>query len=153
SELHERLETVLHVIYLIFNEGYSASVGESLTRSDLTGEAIRITRLLIALLPEPDSEATGLLALMLLQESRGAARTTRDGEVVLLQDQDRALWNREQIAEGVGLVRKALATKHVGAYTLQAAIAAIHAEAASSSATDWNEIVGLYDLLRRVDPS
>src|SRR5215467_2600982 len=131
AELHERLETVLHVIYLIFNEGYSASSGQSLTRSELTQEAIRLTRLLITLLPEPDSEATGLLALMLLQESRRAARTGADGEVILLEDQDRSLWNRELIAEGANLVRKALASRHVGAYTLQASIAAIHAEAAS----------------------
>jgi RNA polymerase sigma-70 factor, ECF subfamily len=153
AELHERLEIVLHVIYLIFNEGYSASSGESLTRGELTEEAIRVTRLLITLLPEPDSEASGLLALMLLQESRRSARTTADGEVVLLEDQDRSRWNREQILEGVGLVRQALATRNVGAYTLQAAIAAIHAEAPSSAVTDWNEIVGLYDLLNKVDPS
>jgi len=153
AELHDRLEIVLHVIYLIFNEGYSASSGESLTKSKLTQEAIRLTRLLIALLPKPDSEATGLLALMLLQESRRAARASAGGEVVLLEDQDRSRWNREQIAEGVAFVRKALATRNVGAYTLQAAIAAIHAEAPSSAATDWNEIVGLYDLLKRVDPS
>jgi RNA polymerase sigma-70 factor (ECF subfamily) len=153
AELHERLEIVLHVIYLIFNEGYSASSGESLTRGELTEEAIRVTRLLITLLPEPDSEASGLLALMLLQESRRSARTTADGEVVLLEDQDRSRWNREQILEGVGLVRQALATRNVGAYTLQAAIAAIHAEAPGSAVTDWNEIVGLYDLLNKVDPS
>jgi RNA polymerase sigma-70 factor, ECF subfamily len=153
AELHERLEIVLHVIYLIFNEGYSASSGENLTRGELTEEAIRVTRLLITLLPEPDSEASGLLALMLLQESRRSARTTADGEVVLLEDQDRSRWNREQILEGVGLVRQALATRNVGAYTLQAAIAAIHAEAPSSAVTDWNEIVGLYDLLNKVDPS
>jgi RNA polymerase sigma-70 factor, ECF subfamily len=153
AELHERLEIVLHVIYLIFNEGYSATSGESLTRSDLTQEAVRLTRLLIALLPEPDSEAGGLLALMLLQESRRAARTSADGEVVLLEDQDRSLWNREQIAEGLGLVRQALSMRNFGTYTLQAAIAAIHAEAPSRAATDWNEIVGLYDLLTKVDPS
>jgi len=153
GEWHERLEIVLHVIYLIFNEGYSASAGESLTRGELTQEAIRLTRLLIALLPEPDSEATGLLALLLLQESRRTARTSPDGEMVLLEDQDRSLWNRELIAEGVSLVRKALASRNVGAYTLQASIAAIHAEAPNSSATDWNEIAGLYDVLLRVDPS
>jgi RNA polymerase sigma-70 factor (ECF subfamily) len=153
GELHGRLEIVLHVIYLIFNEGYSASSGESLTRSELTEEAIRVTRLLITLLPEPDSEATGLLALMLLQESRRPARTTAEGEVVLLENQDRSRWNREQILEGAGLVRQALSTRNVGAYTLQAAIAAVHAEASSSAATDWNEIVGLYDLLDKVDPS
>src|SRR5215471_4555169 len=153
GEWHERLEIVLHVIYLIFNEGYSASAGESLTRGELTQEAIRLTRLLIALLPEPDSEATGLLALLLLQESRRTARTSPDGEMVLLEEQDRSLWNRELIAEGVSLVRKALASRNVGAYTLQASIAAIHAEAPNSSATDWNEIAGLYDVLLRVDPS
>ena len=153
AELHERLEIVLHVIYLIFNEGYSASSGASLTRSDLTLEAIRLARLLVALLPQPDSEATGLLALMLLQQSRQAARTTADGELVLLEDQDRSRWNRDQIAEGVALVRKALATRNFGAYTLQAAIAAIHAEAPNSAATDWSEITGLYDLLKKVDPS
>jgi len=153
ADLHERLEAVLHVIYLIFNEGYSASSGDRLTRSDLTQEAIRLTRLLISLLPAPDSEVVGLLALMLLQESRRAARTSADGEVVLLEDQDRSLWNRNEIAEGIGLVRQALATRNVGAYTLQAAIAASHVEAPSSAATDWNEIVGLYDLLREVDPS
>jgi RNA polymerase sigma-70 factor (ECF subfamily) len=153
SELHERLEIVLHAIYLIFNEGYSASSGESLTRSELTQEAIRLTRLVIALLPEPNSEVIGLLALMLLQESRRAARTSGAGEVVLLEDQDRSLWNHAQIAEGVSLVRKALATRNVGTYTLQAAIAAIHAEAPSSAVTDWSEIVGLYDLLKQADPS
>lgn len=153
AELHERLESVLHVIYLIFNEGYSASSGESLIRSDLTLEAIRLTRLVISLLPEPDSETIGLLALMLLHESRRAARTTPDGELVLLENQDRSLWNHEQIAEGVGLVRQALSTRKVGAYTLQAAIAAVHAKAPSVAATDWNEIVGLYDLLKKVDPS
>ena len=153
AELHERLEMVLHVIYLIFNEGYSASSGESLTRSDLALEAIRLARLLLALLPQPDSEAIGLLALMLLQQSRQAARTSADGELVLLADQDRSLWNRDQIKEGVALVWKALAMQNVGTYTLQAAIAAIHAESTSSAATDWNEISGLYDLLKEVDPS
>ncbi|HET8966551.1 MAG TPA: DUF6596 domain-containing protein, partial [Candidatus Acidoferrum sp.] len=153
SELPERLEIVLHVVYLIFNEGYSASSGDQLTRTDLTQEAIRLTRLLMQLLPEPDSEATGLLALMLLHESRRATRLSAEGDVVLLEDQDRSLWNQEQISEGVVLVRKALATRNVGAYTLQAAIAAVHAEAPSSRATDWNEIVGLYDLLLKVEPS
>jgi RNA polymerase sigma factor, sigma-70 family len=153
SELPERLEIVLHVVYLIFNEGYSASSGDQLTRTDLTQEAIRLTRLLIQLLPEPDSEATGLLALMLLNESRRAARLSAEGDVVLLEDQDRSLWNQEQITEGVVLVRKALATRNVGAYTLQAAIAAVHAEAPSSKDTDWNEIVGLYDLLQKIEPS
>jgi RNA polymerase sigma-70 factor (ECF subfamily) len=153
AAMQERLEMVLRVIYLIFNEGYSASSGESLTRSELTQEAIRLARLLASLLPEPDSEAKGLLALMLLQESRRAARTTAEGEVVLLEDQDRSLWNRMQIAEGVALVQQAMSTRDVGAYTLQAAIAAIHAESPSSAATDWNEIVGLYDLLKKIDPS
>jgi RNA polymerase sigma-70 factor, ECF subfamily len=153
QELAERLETVLHVIYLIFNEGYAASSGTTLTRSDLTGEAIRLVRLLIELLPERDSEAIGLLALMLLQESRRAARTSAEGEVVLLEEQDRGLWDREQIAEGVRLVREAFATRKIGSYALQAAIAAVHAEAASSVETNWNEIVGLYEVLRRVDES
>jgi RNA polymerase sigma-70 factor, ECF subfamily len=153
SELPERLEIVLHVVYLIFNEGYSASSGDQLTRTDLTQEAIRLTRLLMQLLPEPDSEATGLLALMLLHESRRATRLSAEGDVVLLEDQDRSLWNQEQITEGVVLVRKALATRNVGAYTLQAAIAAVHAEAPSSKVTDWNEIVGLYDLLLKIEPS
>lgn len=153
SELHERLEIVLHVIYLIFNEGYSASSGENLTRGELTQEAIRLTRLLITLLPEPDSETAGLLALILLQESRRTARTSPDGEVVLLKDQDRSQWNRELIDEGVGLLRKALSSGNVGAYTLQASIAAIHAQAPNSAATDWNEIVRLYDILLKVAPS
>lgn len=153
SELPERLEIVLHVVYLIFNEGYSASSGDQLTRTDLTQEAIRLTRLLVQLLPEPDSEATGLLALMLLHESRRATRLSAEGDLVLLEDQDRSLWNQEQISEGVVLVRKALATRNVGAYTLQAAIAAVHAEAPSSKDTDWNEIVGLYDLLLKIEPS
>ena len=142
SELPERLEIVLHVVYLIFNEGYSASSGDQLTRTDLMQEAIRLTRLLIQLLPKPDSEATGLLALMLLHESRRATRLSAEGDVVLLEDQDRSLWNQEQITEGVVLVRKVLATRNVGAYTLQAAIAAVHAEAPSGKVTDWNEIVG-----------
>jgi RNA polymerase sigma-70 factor (ECF subfamily) len=153
AELGERLEIVLHVIYLIFNEGYSASSGDKLTRGELTQEAIRLTRLLIELLPEPDFEATGLLAMMLLHESRRATRTSTEGEIVLLENQDRSLWNREQIREGTELVRKALGSRNVGAYTLQAAIAAVHAEAPSSAATDWNEIVGLYDLLKQVDSS
>jgi len=153
AELHERLEIVLHVIYLIFNEGYSASSGQNVTRADLTREAIRLTRLLSDLLPEPDSEVAGLLALMLLQESRRAARTSPDGEMVLLEEQDRSLWDKEQIKEGIALVGKALAMRPVGGYSLQAAIAAVHAEAESSAATDWNEIVGLYELLRQVDSS
>ena len=153
TELRERLEVVLRVIYLIFNEGYAASSGEGVTRAELTQEAIRLTRLLIDLLPEPDTEATGLLALMLLHESRRAARTNTEGEMVLLEEQDRSLWNREQIAEGVALVRQALMMRPVGAYSLQAAIAALHAEAPRSETTDWNEIVGLYDVLRQVDSS
>jgi len=151
GELPQRLDSVLRVIYLVFNEGYSASSGPSLTRVDLSAEAIRTGRLLVLLLPEP--EAIGLLALMLLQESRRIARTSPAGELVLLSDQDRSLWNREQIAEGSALVERAIASRRFGPYTLQAAIAAVHAEAASPDATDWNEIVGLYDLLLEMDPS
>jgi RNA polymerase sigma-70 factor, ECF subfamily len=151
DELPQRLDSVLRVIYLVFNEGYSASSGQSLTRVDLSGEAIRLGRLLIELLPEP--EATGLLALMLLQESRRAARTSPAGDLVLLEAQDRSLWNSEQIAEGSALVQSALATRRIGPYTLQAAIAAIHAEASTAGATDWEEIVGLYDVLLRIEPS
>ena len=132
EELPERLDAVLRVVYLVFNEGYYASSGEALTRHDLSGEAIRLGRLIVALLPEP--EAVGLLALMLLQESRRAARASADGDLVLLEDQDRALWNREQIAEGVKLVEQALSTRQFGPYTLQAAIAAVHAEAATAAA-------------------
>ncbi len=150
-DLPERLATVLHVIYLVFNEGYSASSGDSLTRMDLSAEAIRLGLLLVELLPEP--EAVGLLSLMLLQESRRRARTTADGELVLLDDQDRSLWNREQIAEGITLVERALGSRSFGPYTLQAAIAAVHAGARSSAETDWAEIVGLYDVLLRADPS
>ena len=150
EELPARLDTVLRVIYLVFNEGYTASSGSVVTRHDLSGEAIRLGRLLVDLLPEP--EAVGLLALMLLHDSRRAARATRDGDLILLEDQDRSLWNRDQIAEGVRLVREALAAGP-GAYAIQAAIAALHAEAPSTAATDWAEIVGLYDLLRRSDPS
>jgi RNA polymerase sigma-70 factor, ECF subfamily len=142
---------VLRVIYLVFNEGYSASSGPSVTRLDLSGEAIRLGRLLIDLLPEP--EAMGLLALMLLQESRRAARATATGDLVLLQDQDRALWNREYIAEGSALVERALASRRIGPYAIQAAIAAVHANAATADATDWDEIVALYDVLLRADPS
>jgi RNA polymerase sigma-70 factor (ECF subfamily) len=142
---------VLHVVYLVFNEGYSASSGSSLTRHDLSAEAIRLGRLLAELLPE--AEAIGLLALMLLQESRRAARTTEDGELVLLADQDRLCWNRELIAEGVSLVERALSSRRFGPYSLQAAIAAVHAEAPTPDATDWAQIVGLYDVLVRADPS
>jgi RNA polymerase sigma-70 factor, ECF subfamily len=151
SELAERLDGVLRVIYLVFNEGYLASSGESLTRQSLTAEAIRLGRLLVELLAEP--EAVGLLALMLLHESRHAARATAAGEIVLLGEQDRALWNRQQISEAIVLVECALASRRFGRYTLQAAIAAVHAEAASAEATDWVQIVGLYDELLRVDAS
>jgi RNA polymerase sigma-70 factor (ECF subfamily) len=151
DELPDRLDVVLQVIYLVFNEGYSASSGTSLTRHDLSGEAIRLGKLLIELLPEP--EVMGLLALMLLQESRRAARTSPDGEMVLLDDQDRSLWNRDLIAEGLVLVESALTSRRFGPYTLQAAIAGVHAQAADAATTDWEEIVGLYDVLLRTDPS
>jgi RNA polymerase sigma-70 factor (ECF subfamily) len=151
DDLADRLDSVLHVVYLVFNEGYSASSGTSLTRPDLSGEAIRLGRLLAGLLPEP--ETLGLLALMLLQESRRAARTSTTGELVLLDEQDRSRWNREQIAEGVALVERALASRQVGVYTLQAAIAAVHAQAPAAAATDWARIVALYDLLLRASPS
>jgi RNA polymerase sigma-70 factor (ECF subfamily) len=151
AELPERLDTVLQVIYLVFNEGYSASSGASLTRADLSGEAIRLGRLLNELLPEP--EVIGLLALMLLQESRRAARTSPTGELILLENQDRSLWNREQIVEGVALVERALLSRRFGPYTLQAAIAAVHSEAASAAATDWPQIVALYSVLARAEPS
>ena len=151
ADLPDRLDSVLHVVYLVFNEGYFASSGESLTRHDLSGEAIRLGRLLVDLLPDP--EAVGLLALMLLHESRRAARTAPDGQLVLLADQDRALWNRDQIAEGSALVERALARRRIGPYTVQAAIAAVHAGAPHAGATDWAQIVGLYDLLVRADPS
>jgi RNA polymerase sigma-70 factor (ECF subfamily) len=145
AELPDRLETVLHVIYLVFNEGYSASSGDSLTRPDLSGEAIRLGRLLLALLPEP--EVAGLLALMLLHESRRAARSTPDGELVLLEDQDRSLWNQAQIAEGIALAQQALSARQFGPYALQAALAAAHAAAPNLAATNWGQIVALYDML------
>jgi RNA polymerase sigma-70 factor (ECF subfamily) len=151
EELPERLDTVLQVIYLVFNEGYSASSGESLMRPDLSGEAIRLGRLLVELLPEP--EAVGLLALMLLHESRRAARTSPEGDLVLLEDQDRSLWNRDHITEGTALVERALSSRQLGLYTLQAAIAAVHAAAPTVAATDWAQIVGLYDMLAQVAPS
>jgi RNA polymerase sigma-70 factor (ECF subfamily) len=151
ADLADRLDTVLHVIYLVFNEGYFASSGASLTRSDLSGEAIRLGRLLVELLPDP--EAMGLLALMLLHESRRAARASAAGEVILLDDQDRALWDRSLIVEGAALVERALTSRRFGPYSLQAAIAAVHAEAPNPGATDWAQIVGIYDVLARVDPS
>jgi RNA polymerase sigma-70 factor, ECF subfamily len=151
EELPKRLDAVLQVIYLVFNEGYSASSGALLTRSELSNEAIRLGRLVLELLPEP--EVMGLLALMLLQESRRAARTSPTGELVLLENQDRSLWNREHIAEGVALVERALLSRRFGPYTLQAAIAAVHSEAAEAAATDWAQIVALYNALARAAPS
>jgi RNA polymerase sigma-70 factor (ECF subfamily) len=151
AELADRLDAVLRVVYLVFNEGYSASAGASLTRHDLSGEAIRLGRLVVELLPEP--EAIGLLALMLLHESRRPARTSPTGDLVLLADQDRGRWDRERIAEGTALVQRALASRRFGPYTLQAAIAAVHAEAPTAAATDWGQIVGLYDVLLRAEPS
>jgi RNA polymerase sigma-70 factor, ECF subfamily len=151
TELPDRLDTVLHVIYLVFNEGYSASFGESLTRHDLSSEAIRLGRLLIELLPEP--EAIGLLALMLLQESRRAARISPTGELILLNEQDRSLWDHAQISEGLRLIQQALASRRFGPYTIQAAIAAVHARASTADTTDWRQIVALYDILNQADPS
>jgi RNA polymerase sigma-70 factor (ECF subfamily) len=150
-ELPERLDSVLRVIYLVFNEGYAASSGASLTRQDLSGEAIRLARLLVDLLPEP--EAIGLLALMLQHESRRAARALPAGDLILLEDQDRSLWDRSMIAEGRALVEQALASRRFGPYTIQAAISAVHAGAPSAAATDWAQIVGLYDVLARAEPS
>lgn len=151
AELFDRLGSVLRVIYLVFNEGYVASSGEALLRHDLSAEAIRLGRLLVELLPEP--EAIGLLALMLLHDARRAARTSPSGDLVLLEDQDRSLWDCAGITEGVALVQRALASRRFGPYTLQAAIAAVHAQAPSAAATDWNEIAGLYDVLMRMEPS
>ncbi len=150
-DLPDRLDAVLHVVYLVFNEGYTASSGASLTRPDLSAEAIRLGRLVLELLPEP--EVMGLLALMLLHESRRAARTSDRGELVLLEEQDRGRWSRELIAEGIALVERSLASRRIGPYTLQAAISAAHAEAPTAAATDWARIVSLYDVLLRADPS
>jgi RNA polymerase sigma-70 factor (ECF subfamily) len=151
AELSDRLDTVLHVIYLVFNEGYSASSGDALTRQELSAEAIRLGRLMVELLAEP--EATGLLALMLLHESRRAARTSPAGELILLADQDRSLWDRALIADGAARLEQALGTRRIGPYTLQAAIAGVHAAAATADATDWRAIVAIYDVLVRLDPS
>jgi RNA polymerase sigma-70 factor, ECF subfamily len=154
AELAERLESVLPVIYLVFNEGYSASSGASLTRHDVSAEAIRLGRLLLELLPAPpEPEAVGLLALMLLHESRRASRTSLDGELILLAEQDRSRWDRVLIEEGTALVRRALASRRPGPYALQSAIAAVHAEAPDPASTDWAQIVALYDLLLEIDPS
>jgi RNA polymerase sigma-70 factor, ECF subfamily len=151
ADLPARLDSVLHVIYLVFNEGYSASSGASLTRPDLSEEALRLGRLLVELLP--DSEAMGLLALMLLHEARRPARSSTAGEVILLEEQDRSLWNRAHIAEGISLVERVLISRRFGPYALQAAIAAVHAESPNAAATDWRQIVGLYDVLLRIDPT
>jgi RNA polymerase sigma-70 factor (ECF subfamily) len=151
EELPDRLDAVLRVVYLVFNEGYSASSGGSVTRADLSGEAIRLCRLLVALLPDP--EAIGLLALMLLHESRRMARATPEGDLILLPDQDRALWDRYMIAEGRSLIARAIASHRVGAYGLQAAIASVHASAPNAEETDWDEVVRLYAALSRIEPS
>jgi RNA polymerase sigma-70 factor (ECF subfamily) len=151
AELSDRLDTVLHVIYLVFNEGYYASSGDSLTRPDLSGEAIHLGRVLLDMLPE--SEVVGLLALMLLQESRRVARTSPEGDLILLEDQDRALWTREFILEGTSLAERPLSNRRIGPYTLQAAIAAVHATAEDASHTDWKQIVAYYDLLFRLEGS
>lgn len=151
AEMAGRLDSVLHVVYLVFNEGYSPASGPVATRHDLSNEAIRLGRLIVELLPE--AEATGLLALMLLHEARRESRTTDAGDVVLLDEQDRTRWNREAIDEGTALVRRALTSRRFGPYALQAAIAAVHAGATSAASTDWREIVGLYDVLLRADPS
>lgn len=151
TDFPDRLDAVLRIVYLVFNEGYSASSGDSLTRHDLSGEAIRLGRVLVGLLPE--AEVLGLLALMLLQDSRRAARTSPTGDLILLEQQDRSLWNRDQIAEGTALVERALATRQVGPYTIQAVIAAVHADAPEAALTDWAQIVGLYDVLLQAESS
>ena len=151
ADLPDRLDAVLRVVYLVFNEGYSASSGAALTRHDLSSEAITLGRLLLELLPEP--ETLGLLALMLLHDSRRATRTSPSGDLVLLEHQDRSLWNRDYIKEGSALVERALAARQIGPYTVQAAIAAVHANAPNAAATDWAQIVALYDLLARAEPS
>jgi len=153
ADLPERLDTVLQVIYLVFNEGYSASSGAVVTRADLSGEAIRLGRLLLELLSEPDPEVLGLVALMLLQESRRTARSSATGELILLEHQDRSLWNRDHIAAGLSLVRRALGSGQPGPYVLQAAIAAVHAEAPTATATDWDQIARLYGVLAQLEPS
>ena len=155
EDLPERLDIVLRVIYLVFNEGYSASSGDTLTRHDLSGEAIRLTRLLLAWLPQPqcDPDVSGLLALMLLNESRRAARTSPNGDLILLEDQDRSRWQPEFIAEGMALTTRALSSGRISAYAVQAAISAMHAQSASAADTDWNEITGLYDVLLTLEPS
>jgi RNA polymerase sigma-70 factor (ECF subfamily) len=152
ADMPQRIDAVLQVIYLVFNEGYFASSGESLVRPELSGEAIRLGRLLVELLPD-EPEVAGLLALMLFQESRRAARTTAEGDVILLEDQDRALWNRQQITEGVALVQRALSVPTAGPYAVQAAIAAVHAQAPSSAETDWDQIHRLYGVLAHTQPS